>query len=380
MGNLWNKCCGSEEEIPLQYAAAPSPKRDQPLITSALRVPGSLPSLHSRRKDNRRMVRIEANSPIIVEADEYETASDASDRERMLAGYDNESIHPVSEVRATSPPSIPKVASNSMLSKSMTPPPPSSGLRLLLTASNDQAVSSTALYESETERKEDEDSGQRGLRRVERHDSLHTVLRKDENDVMFAKAPVAAMKNSDLPSGLIFAFLDDCAVSRTSFGFTLKNTFKGAETSIIRGRSLEEAEAFVDDVLRLKPDIVVLDQCLDYELANGEPKSLRGTDVAREIRLKGFDGCIIVQSEQDSLKQEVDFTIVDGITGKQNASAAFAMAWMIASARRRGKLNPSTGLSSTMSSYNSRGEPSFSFDVEERDLINLTDARLTPVL
>ena len=353
MGNIWQRCCAAENES--EHA---NEVKEQLLLTSALRTP-TLPSLASKaelRKESKRTVRIESLSPMI-EVEDYETGSEASEEGYRI--YD-------------SPPQLGGVRTPANLSPSRiisTVTHQSSGLRRLLAT----AASRSFTYDDTVEQKEDGDSKTLpavGLRRVERQNSLQAGLVVDERDPVFASAPVAAMKDTGLPRGLIFGFLDDSAVSRMAFQNTLKHSLFGSEESFVRGATLEEALNFPNEVLKKKADMVVLDQCLDFEVTPGIFRSIKGTDLAREIRQKGFEGCIIMQSEQDSLKEIVDFDIVDGISGKQEETSTFAIARMVALTRRKQKSSNSffPMPSSTHSSWNSRAESSFSFDMEDPSL------------
>lgn len=348
MGNAWAACCGNEDGV---VEIDNSPK-EQLLLTSALRQ-SSLPLLQTKagqRRESKRTVRIESLSPMI-EVEDYETESEESgDAHPHPDGYDS--------------PPPPRTPTNlSPLRPSSSSPKQSSGLRLLLT---NAVLNVPTEIDQESEQKEDDRVISRALKRVERHDSLSTVLKKDDDNVLFAPVPVGAMKTSDLPKGLVFAFLDDSPVSRASFQNALKSALFGGEESFIRGTTAQEARAFADEVLIKKPDIVVLDHCLDYDY-----ESLKGLDIAKEIRKRGFEGCIVLQSDQESLREEVDFDVVDGLTVRQrisNSSSSFAMARMVALSKKKTKMN--AGLpapSSTHSSWNSRAECSFSFDLAEKE-------------
>jgi hypothetical protein len=293
--------------------------------------------------------------------DEYESGSEES-QNGYLAGYD-------SPIRRTSPTVSTHRPTSTSPSRSFLdgPTQQSSGLRLLLS----NAPKSTNDQSADVEQKDDAEYTNRGLKRVERHDSLQTVLKDEQHETMFASAPVAAMKDPELPKGLLFGFLDDSAVSRAAFMNSLQSNLFGSEYSFIRGSTIEEACEFPDEVVTKKPDIVVLDHCLDYEVSPGVFQSFKGTDLARDMRQKGFEGCIIIQSDQESLRNLVDFNIVDGITGRKTGTSSFAIARMVAMARRKHKAPTIGGLtlpSSTTSSWNSRAESSFSFEVEDGNL------------
>jgi hypothetical protein len=359
MGNVWAKCCNDQEGESSETRE--NSQKEQLLLTSALRVPSTLPLLQTKagqRRESKRTVRIESLSPM-VEVEDYETASEESSE-----------IPPNPDFYESPPPPRTPTTISPIRSGSSSPRQ-SSGLRILLTNAARQ-VPMNVDYDAEIERKEDDQMFHRALKRVERHDSLSTVLKKDDNNVMFASVPVGAMKSSELPRGLIFAFLDDSAVSRVSFENSLKSSLFGSEESFVRGSSIHEVRRFADEVMAKKPDIVVLDYCLDYEPEPGIFQSIKGTDIAKDIRQKGYDGCIIMQSDRESLRDEVDFDIVDGVTGRQkpsNTNASFAMARMVALAKKKNKLLGGLPIpSSTHSSWNSRAESSFSFDLAEKDL------------
>jgi len=354
MGNAWARCCESED------FAKPREGSDSdvsvPLIPS-LRASSSLPALHSKaeeRRESRRVVRIESFSPTIVE--DYETGSEESEEVPVPVYFNSPSPSPRSPIRYSTSPgkrSSPKF---------------SSGLRLLLTKA-------PLLDTVEVERKEDEEDlfvNPRALRRVERLDSLHSVIDNDESDVMFASAPVAAMKDLELPKGLKFALLDDSLASRTNFAVSLKENLCGSDESFIFGKTVDEVKIFPLEVISRMPGIVILNQWLQYESVSSQDLvRFKGTDIAKEIRQLGYDGCILMQSEDDNLKFEVDFSIVDGVIGKSTPNNSFAIGRMVALARRKNKLFANAGLpmpSSTHSSWNSRAESSFSFEIAESEM------------
>jgi len=290
--------------------------------------------------------------------DDYDSASEASENGRP-----------------TSPPILARTPTRVSPAQPSSSPrhQQQSGLRLLLA---NAAKTNENHIDSDIEQKEDTETkteAQRGLRRVERQDSLQSVLEINESSVMFASAPLLQMKEAELPKGLVFGFLDDCAVSRKAFQATLKTSLYGSDDSFIRGSTITEARNFADEVKTRRPDIVVLDFCLDFEVSSGVFQSIKGTEIAKEIRQKGYEGCIIMQSEQDGLSNKVDFEIIDGITGKQKATKAFATARAVALVRRRNKISGGLPMpSSTHSSCNSRADSSFSFDMEDPEVRRTT--------
>ena len=96
--------------------------------------------------------------------------------------------------------------------------------------------------------------------------------------------------------------------------------------SFALGASRADVDVFVMRALAERPDVLIIDQHLEYGdettpevgLADGiPPGSVLGTDVARELRQKGFDNCIVLHSANDLLSETYDDALFDGFLAKR---------------------------------------------------------------
>ena len=124
-----------------------------------------------------------------------------------------------------------------------------------------------------------------------------------------------------LEPGLGYAVLDDVSVVRRSLFRFLGAQFSASpERSFAAGQTWEEARRFVGDVMRLRPDLVIVDQHLEYpedEGAGAELRRMLGTDVARELRAAGFSGAVVLHSANTLLQDSFE-----GAPGRARGDAA----------------------------------------------------------
>lgn len=193
-------------------------------------------------------------------------------------------------------------------------PPNSSGLRRMLHASKYSppvAATTTATANADGEEAKDDEhkpSGL-GLRKIQRQSSL---LGTDVDSPKFAPFPVDKFKKSPqtLPDQLTLGMLvQQSAKSDTAWLVEVLQRL-GSRESFMRGATLDEVVGFEVEVECFEPDLVVLG-----DLAFGEGEAFAAQDLAKNLRVRGYLGCILLlaSTAQDEGTPEIDFSIVDGV-------------------------------------------------------------------
>ena len=152
--------------------------------------------------------------------------------------------------------------------------------------------------------------------------------------VVSAPSPAGDARASDalptLPRGLAFVCCDDDEIPRLFAPVLLAAASADVDESVVLGETYEEVATLVDRVVAMGRRLVdpsrvvcVLDQNLD----SYEKGVFTGTDLVREMRRRGFDGLVIIQSANDELEDERDYTAAgaDGSVGKAVQGGAQTM-------------------------------------------------------
>ena len=142
------------------------------------------------------------------------------------------------------------------------------------------------------------------------------------------------------PPHLGVAILDDVQLVRTStLRFFVRELRADPTRSFTCGATMREALEFPERVRAANPDVVLLDQHLEYDEAAGG--HLLGTDIARRLREAGFLGCIVLHSANALLlEQQHDADTIDGVLEKQallklRVASELAPAWRKARSRMK---------------------------------------------
>jgi DNA-binding NarL/FixJ family response regulator len=114
----------------------------------------------------------------------------------------------------------------------------------------------------------------------------------------------------EFPKNVVFAVLDDSAMIRVNLKITLIKQLGASPSSIFHGETEREALAFAKVCLTLKPDVVILDENLDYVASGGS--LILGSSIAEDLRQLGYRGIIIMHSANELLRDTLDFAVVDG--------------------------------------------------------------------
>lgn len=387
MGNLLtSKCCVDEDEV---YARLRLPQLPPPVSIlrnsseHQIRMPFLIvteddATVRRNGAEPKRLVRVVSPSPSPISVMDEDYDSESSNDQVLKMELDitpSQEESPKEEFQVIWTESLPSssapISTSALKTKLVAPTPPplpeSSGLRVLLASASARSIS--AEYESDDENKREEESDMKSLpsmtrmRRVDRHDSLCTVIKSsDENAVKFAHICVADVPSEiELPDNLVFAFLDDSAIARKVFTQMIKGPLRASSKSIVRGETLDGALQFKDAVMEMKPDMVVLDQVLVYET-----HTLLGIDIARALRDDGFQGCVVIQTASEDLKDNVDYGVVDACFDRCVPASAFAMARVVAMRRHQ----DTNGLSSTATSMMNGHGKAWSFGIDQKLMDN----------
>jgi len=123
------------------------------------------------------------------------------------------------------------------------------------------------------------------------------------------------MEDDALPAGLSVAVLDDNMLSRR---FLVEALIKQARASkcVALGESASHVGVFIEHVCSTQPDMVVLDQHLDWD---GTDDEVLGSDVARQLRQRGYQGAILLYTAS-SVPEAMLTGNVDGVLQKSLTS------------------------------------------------------------
>jgi hypothetical protein len=121
----------------------------------------------------------------------------------------------------------------------------------------------------------------------------------------------STVESDSFPPGLFFAFLDDNSLVRKNAERLVSKYLKSRNKSFVRGLSLAECMRFPQEVTDQKVDIVIYDLNLEFE--DGQ---IRGTELAKQARARGFVGCQILHSAETEILISPNDELFDGVIEK----------------------------------------------------------------
>ena len=136
------------------------------------------------------------------------------------------------------------------------------------------------------------------------------ALRREPSDNQHQLIREVRWQERHFPQSLVIAILDDNVLSRRFLVRFCQNHLKCSVDSFAMGSSLKETLAFIDEILKRSPSLVIFDQHLEH--AEDEYKIILGTDLAKLARAKGYQGAIVIHTANDQVLETLDFSIVDG--------------------------------------------------------------------
>jgi hypothetical protein len=137
-----------------------------------------------------------------------------------------------------------------------------------------------------------------------------------------------ALLSSYIPAGLQYAVLDDNRLVRKNLERILTKHLKAHEISVYRGATLHEASFFPHEIVQVKVDVAIFDECLDYE--DDSAVTLSGTKLADAARTLGFKGCAILHSAHAHLSDgnhEVFDGVIEKTSSKTSLLKGLELAW-----------------------------------------------------
>ena len=123
--------------------------------------------------------------------------------------------------------------------------------------------------------------------------SIFSSMRDDDSNPTLRKYDTAAAANS-LPSGLVFAILDDNALVRQNVERVCRSKLRADEQrSVFMGAKYEDCETFLHLIVDNRVDIAIIDENLEYD---ENRIHVSGTWIARRARQMGFQGYLLLHS------------------------------------------------------------------------------------
>ena len=141
--------------------------------------------------------------------------------------------------------------------------------------------------------------------------------------------PGGAEEAHTLPAGLAIICCDDDDIPRIFASTLLASAAADEGESLILGETYEEVAGLVDRVLemaaRLGDERVLC--ILDQNLDRYDQGAFTGTEIARQLRARGFGGLVVIQSANDELADQHAYVAAgaDGSTGKGGIKGLLGM-------------------------------------------------------
>ena len=130
-------------------------------------------------------------------------------------------------------------------------------------------------------------------------------------------------KESPVPSGLVFAVLDDNNLVRMSVMRSLMAAPVSCnKTSFAWGSTSRECLDFAKELLDRNVDVAIFDQNLDYD-DNNQDLRLKGTELAKMARKQGYKGAIVLHSANEYLLSIHEAEAFDGFVAKTASKREF---------------------------------------------------------
>jgi len=129
-----------------------------------------------------------------------------------------------------------------------------------------------------------------------------------------------------LPGGLTFAVLDDSILISRNVIRIVRKYLAANHQSFSLGATLCECRRFVEQVMTRQPDVIILDENLEYD----DESTISGSEIAVKIRELGYTGCLIrysSQSEPPLHKPEVFDGLITKTSDRERFVTDVIQAW-----------------------------------------------------